>query len=178
MDILTIIAQSFWFIAPAYATNAFPPLLKGKKPLDFGRTFRGKRVFGDGKTIEGTIGGIVFGVFFGCLQLYFQPSIPYQIEGVILNLPQLTLPLIVLLGVGAVFGDVFGAFLKRQSGIARGAPVPGLDQLGFLIFAVLFASAIYALHPFNFVFLIIITPLIHLFANVIGYLSGLKKHPW
>lgn len=178
MDILTIIAQSFWFIAPAYAANAFPPLMRGKKPLDGGKTYRGRRIFGDGKTIEGTIGGIAFGVFFGCLQLFFQSSIPYQVENVVLALPQLTIPIIILLSLGAVFGDIFGAFIKRQAGLKRGAPAPGLDQLGFVVFAVLFASLLYALHPFDFIFLLIITPLVHLIANGIGYVTGLKQHPW
>jgi len=45
---LTIL-QAFWFIAPAYAANAFPPLVRGKKPIDRGKKFFGNRLLGNGK---------------------------------------------------------------------------------------------------------------------------------
>jgi CDP-2,3-bis-(O-geranylgeranyl)-sn-glycerol synthase len=178
MDLILLLVQSFWFVAPAYAANAFPPLMRGKRPIDGGRNFRGKRLFGDGKTIEGTIGGIVFGIFIGLIQLYFQPMIPSVIDGVVLNLPVLTIPIVVLLSIGALCGDIFGSFIKRRSGIKRGGSAPLLDQLGFLIFAFIFVSLAYSIDLYVVVVLIILTPIIHLIANIIGYFAKLKHQPW
>jgi len=178
MDLILLLAQSFWFIAPAYATNAFPPLARGKIPIDCGKTFCGKRIFGNGKTLEGTIAGIAFGIIIGSIQIYFQSSIPAVIDGVALNLAVMTFPIIILLSIGALCGDIIGSFIKRRINIRRGESAPLLDQLGFLIFAFIFASLIYSISIFIIIALIILTPVIHLIANIVGYVAKVKSEPW
>ncbi|MEM7819420.1 MAG: CDP-2,3-bis-(O-geranylgeranyl)-sn-glycerol synthase [Candidatus Aenigmatarchaeota archaeon] len=178
MDLVILLVQSFWLIAPAYAANAFPPLMKGKRPIDFHKKFNGKRLLGDGKTIEGTLGGLIFGIFIGGLQIYFQQFIPNEINGYILNLTYMTPSIIILLSVGALIGDIFGSFIKRQIGIKRGDPAPLLDQLDFLIFALMFVSAVYIVDIIIILILLIFTPIIHIIANIIGYLAKIKEHPW
>ncbi len=88
-----VVLQALWLILPAYAANAFPVVIKGKRPLDFRRKLVKHRILGDGKTIEGTLAGIVFGIVVGLLQIYIQPG---------LNLQILTMPLVVLLSAGAI----------------------------------------------------------------------------
>ena len=91
-----LILQAFWFIAPAYAANAFPPLARGKRPLDFGKNLSKNRILGDGKTVEGSIAGILFGMFIGSIQMLSQEFIdPYY------GLTTMTIPLIFLLVVKA-----------------------------------------------------------------------------
>ena len=165
--------QAFWFIAPAYAANAFPPLVKGKRPLDFSRKLRHNRILGNGKTLEGTTTGIVFGMFIGSIQILGQGSIPPE-----LGLTEMTLPLIFLLSAGALFGDIIGAFIKRRFGIPRGSPAPLLDQLDFLAFALIFSSFIIAINMYHIIILIFLTPIIHWIANLIGYYTKVKKTPW
>ena len=65
--VLDLLLKSVWFILPSYAANMFPPFMKGVRPLDFGKNIGRYRVLGDGKTIEGTLAGIAFGVFIGSL---------------------------------------------------------------------------------------------------------------
>ena len=170
-----LLLQALWFILPAYAANAFPPLLRGKRPLDFGKKFHNHRVFGDGKTIEGTIGGILFGFSIGLVQIYVQGFIPAEWE---LNLAEMSLLLVLLLSTGAIFGDIIGSFVKRRLGIERGKPAPLLDQLDFLVFAILSASFILSIKTELIIVLLIITPPIHWITNMIGYLAKVKKTPW
>ncbi len=172
--VLLLILQSLWFIAPAYAANGFPPLMQGKRPLDGGRIFRGKRIFGDGKTWEGTIGGIIVGILAGTLEVMYQKDIAY----LGLNLPQMTMPLVIALSIGTMIGDIGGSFIKRRLDIKRGDAAPLLDQEGFLVAAFILASLVYQLNLIIVVTLLIITPPIHWITNVVGYYTKFKKTPW
>ncbi len=82
--------------------------------------------------------------------------------------------------VAALLGDLLGAFIKRRLGLPRGAPAPLLDQLDFLLAALL---ALWLIQPsvlraIYVVIAVIITPPIHLATNTIAYLLGLKREPW
>lgn len=172
MDIFLLLLQAFWFIAPAYAANGFPPLMRGQIPLDKKKTFRGRRLFGDGKTLEGLIGGIVFGVSIGSLQIYGQAYLPP------LGLAEMTFPIIFLLSTGTMTGDLLGSFVKRRMGMKRGQSALLLDQLGFLIVALAFTSVVYALSLDKIIVLILLTPIIHWFSNILGYWIKVKRNPW
>jgi CDP-2,3-bis-(O-geranylgeranyl)-sn-glycerol synthase len=169
------IIEAFWFIAAAYATNSFPPLVKGKIPIDFKKTFCGKRIFGDGKTIEGTVGGILFGLFIGMIQVNYQQLVPIEWG---LKLVPITVPMVVLLCIGTMVGDIGGSFIKRRRGMERGARAFPMDQIGFLIMALLFVSAVFIPDLITIIILLIITPLIHLVSNKFGYFVKLKNKPW
>ena len=171
--VLMLLGQAIWFIASAYVANAFPTVTKGKIPLDRGKMFRGRRVLGNSKTVEGTFAGLVFGIFIGFLQVGLQPKMPPE-----LSLPVLTLSVVVLLCVGTIVGDIAGSFIKRRIGIKPGDPAILLDQLGFLIFAFLFASAVTTIDIGIIVLLVILTPLLHVLTNIFGYALNLKEHPW
>jgi len=171
--VLDLILQAVWLIIPAYAANGFPPLLKGSTPLDRGRTFRGRRVFGEGKTIRGTIGGIAFGTIIGLIQITGQSYLPAD-----LGLVEMSMPLVLLLTVGTMVGDILGSFLKRQIGMERGASLPIVDQDGFVVFALLLAALVYPAPIEHAIILMVITPPIHLLSNIGGYLIHVKKQPW
>ena len=170
--VLLLILQSLWFIFPAYASNALPILIGGRHPIDFRIKLGKYRLLGDGKTIEGTLGGIVFGILVGWLQMNVHSALPD------LGLIKFTLPLIVLLSVGAILGDIVGAFIKRRLGIPRGYPAPLLDQLDFLVGGLLAASAVTAISKSVAVTLLIITPIIHIATNRVSYWLKMKKVPW
>jgi CDP-2,3-bis-(O-geranylgeranyl)-sn-glycerol synthase len=173
MEAWLLILQSFWFIAPAYAANAFPPLVHGKTPIDMGRSFLGKRILGDGKTIQGSIAGISFGLFIGAMQILGQGALPPELQ-----LMEMTLPIVLLLSLGAIIGDIIGSFIKRRLNVERGAPVPLLDQLDFLIMALMLGALAVSLSWVTVIILVALTPPIHWIANNIGYLIKVKKQPW
>src|SRR3989442_11408209 len=61
MDLVAI-PQALWFFLPAYVANPMAVVFGGGTPIDFGRTLRdGERLFGDGKTWRGLVGGTLAG---------------------------------------------------------------------------------------------------------------------
>jgi CDP-2,3-bis-(O-geranylgeranyl)-sn-glycerol synthase len=72
-------------------------------------------------------------------------------------------------------GDALGSFLKRRLGVTRGRSAPGLDQLGFLVFALIFATAVTEVSFNTIIILLVLTPTIHLSTNAIAYQLGMKK---
>ncbi|MBI2172822.1 MAG: CDP-2,3-bis-(O-geranylgeranyl)-sn-glycerol synthase [Candidatus Aenigmarchaeota archaeon] len=172
MDFLLFVVNIFWFIASSYVANGFPPVMKGKKPIDFGRNLRNHRILGNSKTIEGTIGGIIAGLAVGSLQVLYQDMIPLQLY-------HMTFPLIIALVLGTMAGDIAGSFIKRRFGLNSGDSAVIMDQLGFLVAAFLFASVVETLDPYILIALLLATPPIHLFTNYIGcYMMKVKKNPW
>ena len=173
VDIIILIFQALWLIWPAYCANAFPVVMKGKTSLDFNKNLGKERLLGKSKTIEGTIGGIVIGILIGLLQTQIHPFFPER-----LGLMQFTLPLIIALSVGALFGDIIGSFIKRRLSIQPGKKTVPLDQLDFLVFALIFAGIFASIDILIIVILILLTPPIHLITNIIGHSAKLKRRPW
>ncbi len=173
MDLPFLLLQSFWFVAPAYAANGFPPLMRGKIPIDGGKKFNKKRILGDGKTWEGLLGGIVFGIFVGSVQIYGQVYLPSE-----LGLAEMTFPIVALLTLGTMAGDVGGSFVKRRIDMRRGDRALFLDQLGFLLMAFLFVWPTYIPTLDVMVVLVLLTPIIHWLSNVLGYWIHVKRDPW
>ena len=172
MDPLLLL-QAFWFIAPAYAANGFPPLMRGKTPIDGRKMFKGHRLLGDGKTLEGFLGGVIFGVFIGSLQIYGQSYLPAE-----LGLAAMTFPIVFMLSIGTMAGDLGGSFIKRRLGMKRGDRAMFMDQLGFLIMAMLFAAPFHLLPLTEILVLVVLTPIIHWIANIFGYWIKVKRNPW
>ena len=187
MDILLLIFAGFWLMLPAFLPNSAAVIFGGGKPVDLGRTWKGKRIFGDGKTWTGFIGGITAGIFLGIVQMMLALNFdPNGLWG-FAPFPQ-ALGVITALACGSLLGDLCGSFIKRRLGIERGDKAAGLDQFNFivgalLLTALLFPSWVYANflqgdHWISLLAILIITPLLHRGVNIIGYKIGLKKVPW
>ena len=152
------------YIFPAYAANGAPVLFGGGKPLDMGAKLKGKRIFGDNKTIRGTVSSLLCGIAVGLVEY---PFFHYM------------LPVAVLLAVGANFGDLLGSFIKRRLNMKHGASFPILDQYGFFAFALLFAFALGRLPNIpGMLFLVVLTGMAHLLTNRGAHRLKLKKVPW
>jgi len=168
MEIATIIVEALKFIFPAYCANAVPVIAGGGKPMDFGkRFFDGKPVFGKNKTFKGFFFGLTIGVFVGVVEsLVFNYPFPFSVL------------FSVLTPLGALLGDLSGAFLKRRLGIAPGSLLPIVDQVDFVVGALLFSLPTLAIDWTLAIVVIIITPPIHLLTNFLAYKFKLKKNPW
>jgi CDP-2,3-bis-(O-geranylgeranyl)-sn-glycerol synthase len=164
MDIATLIIEALIFIFPAYCANAAPVLAGGGPPLDFGKKFLdGKPIFGKNKTFRGFFFGLAIGVIVGL------------VENVLFGYPLL---FSVLSPLGALVGDLSGAFLKRRLNIAPGGLFPVIDQIDFVIGALLFSLPLSMIYWELAVAVLIITPPIHLFTNFLAYKLKLKNNPW
>ncbi len=177
------IAKTLWLMLPAYTPNNFAVVFGGGKPIDFEKVFiDGRRILGDGKTFRGFAGGLFGGLIVA--------NVEYMIENVInihvfSSLPYLTfLKLAFALSFGSLAGDCLGSFVKRRFGVERGDKFPLLDQYDFLALSFLFAwiferRAFESLYTPDVILLaVILTPLLHRFANIVAYKLGLKDVPW
>lgn len=176
---IAVIITTLYFLLPAYLSNSGGLIFGGGLPVDFGKTDKkGVRWIGDGCTWRGLIGGTVLGTVIGAIQGYFGPYIlenlgQYIFTPICTNLYEGIL-VGFLLGLGALIGDAIGSFIKRRIGIERGKPAPILDQLDFLIAALIFVIPIIPLTAEFICLACILTIIIHLLANSIAYSLGIK----
>ncbi len=179
MDVLRALATAFWFILPAYVANSSPVVLGGGTPIDLGKKFiDGKPLFGPGKTIRGFIGGVLAGTLTGVILALLHPYVWIEEPLPGLSTLSIYLQLSFLLSSGALIGDLVGSFIKRRLDIPRGEPAALLDQLDFLITAVLFAGTV-IWPPKEILFiLLVVTPFLHWGTNVLAFKLGLKDKPY
>ena len=170
---------TLYFILPAYFSNGGALAFGGGTPVDFGKSDKnGVRWIGDGVTWRGLFAGTIIGIITGAIQGYLAPFILPEIGSYLIT-PIVTdvsngILIGFLLGFGALLGDALGSFIKRRLGIGRGKPAPVLDQLDFLIVALILVSPVVELNLFFIIIAIVLTLVIHLVANGGAYLLGLK----
>ena len=83
-----------------------------------------------------------------------------------------------LLCFGALCGDMVASFFKRRAGVKRGKSVPLVDQLDFIVGALLLSSVVYVPLWEVVVIVLVATPVIHLFLNYVGHRLKCKPVPW
>lgn len=166
------ILRAVVYAIPAYAANGTPVVavrLVGRvHPLDRGLIFRdGRRLLGDGKTFEGLVSGLSMGLLAAAAVMTLMPSVyrgPLEAA---------------LLPIGAMVGDVCGSFVKRRLGLERGKSAPLLDQLGFMVAALILAwlphGAPSWATPTTLFALLLITAVLHISTNALAYLARLKE---
>lgn len=153
-----------------------------KIPLDFGKSYKGRRIFGDSKTYRGVVLMMllsILGVYFLKLLCYLFPEVDalnimrfHQFPGFFYG---------TLFGLGYTLAELPNSFLKRQKGIPEGKPGNILNILLDQLDSV--AGCLLLLFPFcdmtwSFVgygFLVFLG--LHLFFNFLLYLVGVRKNP-
>ena len=188
LQVLVIISEGVWVIFPAYIANSSAVIFGHGNPIDFGKKLRDQsRIFGDGKTWYGLVGGILAGIAFGF----------GQILGSGLRFPEHhwgygpspnAYLVAILIPIGALLGDLLGSFIKRRRGLGRGEKIAFLDIYDLLIgvfililifqFNWFYSTFIDGIRIAALLFILILTPLLHRFTNIIGFKLGKKKEPW
>jgi len=164
MDVVMLAVEALKLIFPAYCANAAPVLAGGGSPMDFGKNFTdGRRIFGKNKTFRGFFFGLAIGVLVGLM------------ENFLFGYPIL---FSVLSPLGALLGDLTGAFVKRRLDIAPGGLLPIVDQIDFVVGAIVFSLPLSIISLELAVAMLIITPPIHLLTNYAAYKLKLKNNPW
>ena len=158
MSIATLIISALKFIFPAYCANATPVLAGGGTKMDFGKNFiDGKRVFGNNKTFKGFFFGLAVGIFVGLLEVMF------------FHFPLL---FSILTPIGALLGDLFGAFIKRRLGINPGGCFPSWIKLTSWLARWFFRFPLALVSWELALTVLLITPPIHLFTNFVAFKLG------
>lgn len=170
--------QLLLFILPAYVANGVPVLFSGRTPIDLGQTHDdGHRWFGPGKTFRGFVAGTVVGTLCGVLLSWYWPD----------ALPFLKFEekagLSFLLAFGAMSGDLIGSFLKRRMKVPSGGKIRFLDQIPFVLVALVLAVLAFPALAvqvgwWGFAFLVVFTFVIHKTVNYAAFRLGLKRVPW
>ncbi|MBI2564951.1 CDP-archaeol synthase [Candidatus Woesearchaeota archaeon] len=169
------IIKPLYFLFPAYFANMAPvfvsKVFKKNWPLDFGKKYKNLRILGSHKTIQGFVGGVFISTLAGWLQYAYSPQnwLLYFDSGLLIGFLQ---------GFGALTGDAVKSFFKRRINIKPGQPWIPYDQIDYVIGALLFSSFVYFVGWWQFMFLIIVSALLHIAVNHIGYWLGIRDVKW
>lgn len=152
-------------MVPVFASK-LPGLRNWNTPLDGGRTWRGKRIFGKNKTWRGLISGTVAGTL-----------VAMVVYGAFTSLNLEIILVGAAMSAGALVGDAVESFFKRQRGIASGKAWFPFDQTDYIIGGLLFTLPFGILPLWLVVWTFVIYFGLHLLSSYVGYLLGLKNDP-
>lgn len=174
-----------WFFLGAGLANMAPvfaskwQILKPlDKPADFGKSWRGKRLLGEHKTIRGFVAGILASVLFVLIQVYLYNHTKFwhdfsEYDYALLNPVWFG----VVLALGALGGDAIKSFFKRQRGIDPGKSWVPFDQMDYVVGTILLSLLVVQL-PLRFYVIALILGLVaHPIANFIAWITGLQSEP-
>jgi len=174
--VLAGMAQTAWFKAPL--SRRF------SRPIDRGATFRGRRVFGEHKTLRG------FVVMVPAAAVSFVALAAAVGDPAAAGLWPLTLlgyaGLGAVAGFGFMAGELPNSFIKRQLGIRPGQCPPGrvaaaaqfvADRIDSGLGMLLAVSAIVTVPAMTWLLVLAIGPSIHWAFSVLMFHLGLKARP-
>lgn len=180
--LLIAVLAAVYFMLPAYVANLSGLAFGGGTPVDGGKECKdGRRLIGNGVTwkglqngtIIGTLVGVVLGIigtFYGDLSALTGGIIDLHVYGSVFG----GLILGFLMAFGALLGDAVGSFLKRRIGLERGAPAPIMDQLDFVIGALVLSLLVVQISWEFFIIIALLSLVLHLGSNTFAYLIGIK----
>jgi hypothetical protein len=154
-----------------------------KTPLDLGRHFRRKRIFGNNKTWRGVTLYISCCTLGGALQGWLQaagivpewlPFFDYRSKGHLIG---------VLIGVGMSLGELPNSFLKRQPAIAPGHKGRGpwgafflvIDQIDMTLGIWLMLAFLKWPSRELFLLSLVLTFVAHMVVSAAGYMLKMRK---
>jgi hypothetical protein len=154
-----------------------------KRPLDFGRRLKGKRIFGDHKTWRAPVIYVVFCTLGTMVQAWLQGSgdlppwlylVDYEADGLLVG---------VLLGLGMAAGELPNSFVKRQMDVAPGKKKGGLlglaffmlDQVDVAIGIWVFLFFLIGPSLFLVAWSFLLTTVLHVAISIVGYLLGMRE---
>ena len=177
---------ALWFFWPAGLANSAPvfankiPILKRLgMPIDGGKSFRGKRIFGDHKTVRGFVAGVIVAVLVAGLQMLLYANIEWirTISGSVDYSSPIVLLMGASMGFGALAGDAIKSFFKRQMSVPSGKSWFPFDQIDYIIGGLLLSVPFVDLKISEYIIISIVWFVIHPIATFIGWLLKLKDSP-
>ena len=147
-------------MVPPMAAKLYP---KWNLPLDGGKSWNGKRIFGDHKTVRGMVTGII------AAELVF-----WLLKNVLVSEVGRSLPWYfgAAMGFGGLGGDAIKSFFKRRAGVASGVSWFPWDQIDWIVGMVLMSKIWNLLSYAEMGVLLLGGVALHLLFNVLGF--GLK----
>lgn|SRR5436190_13383036 len=164
---------------PVLALDLFPSL---KRPLDGGRTFRGRRIFGGNKTWRGAI-FMTAGIVIAAALLSLWPAYWHALPGSIQDAGGGVFGL--LLGLGTVLGELPNSFLKRRLDVAPGEQrrsaggfaLSVFDQGDFVLGVWVCLLPIWVMSVPEALLAFVVVAAVHMVINLVGYRIGARSAP-
>lgn len=185
MDIAwgNLLLGSLWFFLPIGVANMAPVLFSsvGKSlavPIDSGKLFMGKPLFGSHKTWRGLLFGTLAGGIIFFMQVGVFAAFPSVRTISLFNYLEVPLWTGLLLGFGAIFGDLIKSFLKRRISVKPGERWFPFDQIDYLLGGLLMIAVVNPLVWQAWVAVVVIGLILHVITNNIGFALGLKDTRW
>ncbi|MBU0457701.1 MAG: CDP-archaeol synthase [Nanoarchaeota archaeon] len=168
--VMLLLIKSLYFFLPAYFANMAPVLFRWipflNKPIN-------KKLFGENKTWRGMVVAVVVGSLVFWLQKIFYVNGFRSLA--IIDYQGFSLMFGFLLGLGAILGDLVKSYYKRKNNLKPGKSWPPWDQLDFVIGGLLLSFFVYVPPVEVVVILLLLSPLLHVVVNYIGYLLGIRN---
>jgi len=172
---------AIWFFWPAAIANVMPvfankiPVLnRWTTPMDFGKSWRGKRILGNNKTWRGFVTGVAAASLVAGTQYFVLHPSAFALD---LNGLGANMAVGALIGLGALTGDAVESFLKRQKGIPSGQTWFPFDQIDYIVGGILFVYPVFHLSMKAIGTIFVFFFVLHLVFTYIGYLLGLRDQP-
>ncbi len=148
--------------------NRIPFVNRWNTPLDFGYSWRGKRLLGDNKRLRGIVFGTlvagVASVLISTINTYEGSTVSPLLAGC-------------LLGFGALMGDALESFIKRQRGLKPGQLWFPFDQVDYIIGALVVLLPFVRISPLETLAIFVFFFGLHIVFTYIGYLLKLRDAP-
>lgn len=166
---------------PAYFANMAPVICKNifnklAFPLDFNKKLFGKPIFGKNKTFRGMISGLIFALIISFIQYRLYGNKIFQ--GISLLDYSNWLLIGLLLGSGALLGDIAKSFFKRRLNIEPGKSLIIFDQLDFVIGSLVFISFLIRLNLDFVIITLILSFMLNVLVNHISYYLKIRSESW
>ena len=181
-------ARALWLLAPILLSATlhgfvlrFDWLRVLKRPMDFGRSLGGVRLFGDNKTWRAFVVAMIAGAIGVTVQRAIADALPARL---ISDHGAVPAPILgALIGAGAILGELPNSFIKRRAGIAPGSATRGplgalfyiLDQIDLVIVTWPliwpFVDADWRMVVASMALAITLHPLV----SLLGYVAGARK---
>ena len=175
----SFIGQLVWLMLPAGIANIgasisrYIPLLN--YPVDFGKSWRGKRIFGAHKTWRGVVFGTLLGISTFLLQRYLY-QFAFAKDLSLINYDQQTWTFGLLLGSGAIWGDIVKSFFKRRINRVPGESWLPFDQIDYTVGGLIAISFIYFPGWLMSFSIVLFGFLLHIVFNLLGHILKLQRN--
>ena len=147
-------------------------------PIDNGIKFNNKPLLGKNKTYRGVIGGIIFSIIVSYIQyILYINNIFREINLVNYDLIN-PLFLGLLMGFGAIMGDLFESLIKRQLNFKPGESFYFFDQTDWVIGTIIVSIPFFNLNIIFISLSMIMFFLLHILIKHLGYYLKLEKSKW
>jgi len=162
-------------MSPVIFKNYFTVLAK---PVDGGKLFAGKEIFGDHKTWRGLIVATVVGGVIFLVQRQLILAFPSMVAWSPFDLRLAPWWFGFIFAAGAIGGDLVKSFFKRRFAIPAGSSWYPFDQIDFLLGGAFVASFYYTITPLMWLIILFFGSIAHIVVNHIGFWLRIKDSPW